>query len=87
MTYAILILRADNRGEGGIVAMQALLGARHAPPRSRGALPLVVGLIDTALLYRDGAITPAISVLSAVEGLKLDAPGVTPSWYPSPSPS
>lgn len=80
--YAILILRADNRGEGGIVAMLALLGARHAPPRSRGALLLVVGLIGAALLYGDGAITPAISVLSAVEGLKLDAPGLAPFVVP-----
>ncbi|MGH1574180.1 potassium transporter Kup [Methylobacterium sp. P31] len=80
--YAILILRADNRGEGGIVAMLALLGARHAPPRSRRALLLVVGLIGAALLYGDGAITPAISVLSAVEGLKLDAPGLAPFVVP-----
>ncbi len=76
LKYAILILRADNRGEGGIVAMLALLGERHAPARSRGGLLLVVGMIGAALLYGDGAITPAISVLSAVEGLKLDAPSV-----------
>ena len=82
LKYAILILRADNRGEGGIVAMLALLGARHAPPRSWRALLLVVGLIGAALLYGDGAITPAISVLSAVEGLKLDAPGVAPFVVP-----
>ena len=80
--YAILILRADNQGEGGIVAMLALLRARHAPPRSWRALLLVVGLIGAALLYGDGAITPAISVLSAVEGLKLDAPSVTPFVVP-----
>jgi len=82
LKYAILILRADNRGEGGIVAMLALLGARHATPRSRGALIVVVGLVGAALLYGDGAITPAISVLSAVEGLKLDAPGVAPFVVP-----
>ena len=74
--YAVLILRADNRGEGGIVAMLALLGARHATPGSRQALLLVVGLVGAALLYGDGAITPAISVLSAVEGLKVDAPAL-----------
>nr|WP_244535301.1 KUP/HAK/KT family potassium transporter [Methylorubrum salsuginis] len=74
--YAVLILRADNRGEGGIVAMLALLGARHAKPGSRQALLLVVGLVGAALLYGDGAITPAISVLSAVEGLKVDAPAL-----------
>ncbi|CAO4154620.1 Low affinity potassium transport system protein kup [Methylorubrum aminovorans] len=76
LKYAVLILRADNRGEGGIVAMLALLGARHAQPGSRQALLLVVGLVGAALLYGDGAITPAISVLSAVEGLRVDAPGL-----------
>ncbi len=76
LKYAVLILRADNAGEGGIVAMLALLGARHAKPRSWKALLLVVGLIGAALLYGDGAITPAISVLSAIEGLKVDAPAL-----------
>ncbi|WP_264050326.1 potassium transporter Kup [Methylobacterium flocculans] len=74
--YAVLILCADNRGEGGIVAMLALLGARHAKPGSWAGVLLVVGLIGAALLYGDGAITPAISVLSAVEGLKVEAPGL-----------
>ncbi len=76
LKYAILILRADNRGEGGIVAMLALLGARQAKPGTAKALLLVVGLLGAALLYGDGAITPAISVLSAVEGLKVDAPSL-----------
>ncbi|MGU3536501.1 potassium transporter Kup [Methylobacterium sp. A54F] len=76
LKYAVLILRADNRGEGGIVAMLALLGARHAKPHTPQALLLVVGLVGAALLYGDGAITPAISVLSAVEGLKVDAPAL-----------
>src|SRR5919206_1660259 len=77
LKYAILILRADNHGEGGIVAMLALLDARHAPAGSWRTSLLVVGLIGAALLYGDGVITPAISVLSAVEGLKLDAPQLT----------
>src|SRR5258708_7945663 len=72
--YALLILRADNRGEGGIVAMLALLSARHAKPGTARAHLLIVGLIGAALLYGDGAITPAISVLSALAGLKVDAP-------------
>ncbi|GLS43411.1 potassium transporter Kup [Methylobacterium brachythecii] len=76
LKYAVLILRADNRGEGGIVAMLALLGARHAEAGTRQGLLLVVGLIGAALLYGDGAITPAISVLSAIEGLKVDAPAL-----------
>ena len=72
--YALLILRADNRGEGGVVAMLALLGITSGTPNRRGAALLVLGLVGAALLYGDGAITPAISVLSAVEGLKVDAP-------------
>src|ERR1700734_2507689 len=80
--YAILIMRADNHGEGGIVALLALLDARHAPPGTWRASLLVVGLIGAALLYGDGVITPAISVLSAVEGLKLDAPALAPAIVP-----
>lgn len=80
--YAILILRADNHGEGGIVAMLALLDARHAKAGTWRASLLVVGLVGAALLYGDGVITPAISVLSAVEGLKLDAPRLEPVVLP-----
>jgi KUP system potassium uptake protein len=80
--YAILIMRADNRGEGGIVALLALLDVRRAPSGSWRASLLIVGLIGAALLYGDGVITPAISVLSAVEGLKLDAPRLAPAVVP-----
>jgi len=80
--YALLILRADNRGEGGIVAMLALLSARNAQQGTWRAHLLVVGLIGAALLYGDGAITPAISVLSALEGLKVDAPALAPAVVP-----
>src|SRR3984885_11407288 len=80
--YAILIMRADNHGEGGIVALLALLDARHAPPGTWRASLLVVGLIGAALLYGDGVITPAISVLSAVEGLKIDTPQLAPMVVP-----
>src|SRR5213078_4491234 len=82
LKYALLILRADNRGEGGIVALLALLHARHAQPGTWRAHLLVVGLVGAALLYGDGAITPAISVLSAIEGLKVDAPALTPAVVP-----
>ena len=82
LKYALLIMRADNHGEGGIVALLALLDARRAPPGSWRASLLVVGLIGAALLYGDGVITPAISVLSAVEGLKVDAPGLAPIVVP-----
>ncbi len=80
--YALLILRADNRGEGGIVALLALLSARNAQPGTWRAQLLVVGLVGAALLYGDGAITPAISVLSAIEGLKVDAPSLAPAVVP-----
>src|ERR1700748_1284246 len=80
--YALLILRADNRGEGGIVALLALLSARNARPATWRAQLLIVGLVGAALLYGDGAITPAISVLSALEGLKVDAPSLAPAVMP-----
>src|SRR6266550_6812886 len=80
--YALLILRADNRGEGGIMALLALLSARNAKPGTWRSHLLVVGLVGAALLYGDGAITPAISVLSAIEGLKVDAPSLAPAVVP-----
>ena len=82
LKYALLILRADNRGEGGIVALLALLSARNAQPGTWRAQLLIVGLVGAALLYGDGAITPAISVLSAIEGLKVDAPSLAPLVVP-----
>ena len=63
--YLAFILRADNRGEGGIMALLALVGGE----RQRHPLFVFLGLFGAALLYGDGMITPAISVLSAVEGL------------------
>src|SRR5262249_12898899 len=82
LKYAILVLRADNHGEGGIVALLALLDVRHAPRGTWRASLLIVGLVGAALLYGDGVITPAISVLSAVEGLQLDAPALAPMVVP-----
>ena len=74
--YVLLVMRADNHGEGGILALTALLETR---PGVRWRLWLtMLGLFGTALLYGDGAITPAISVLSAVEGLEV----VTPVFQP-----
>src|SRR5580658_1718405 len=72
--YAILIMRADNHGEGGILALLALVSPRRARQSRRHAVMVVIGLIGATLLYGDGAITPAISVLSAIEGLKVYAP-------------
>jgi KUP system potassium uptake protein len=76
LKYVLLILRADNNGEGGLIAMLALATtAVREKPRLRQTL-MVVGLFGTAIFYGDGVITPAISVLSAVEGLQVVAPGL-----------
>jgi KUP system potassium uptake protein len=72
--YAVLIMRADNRGEGGILALLALVSPQRARTSRRHAAMVLVGLIGATLLYGDGAITPAISVLSAIEGIKVYAP-------------
>jgi len=72
--YAILIMRADNHGEGGILALLALISPRRAKQSKRRAVMVVIGLIGATLLYGDGTITPAISVLSAIEGIKIYAP-------------
>ncbi|MDP3356944.1 MAG: KUP/HAK/KT family potassium transporter, partial [Polaromonas sp.] len=74
LKYVTLILRADNNGEGGLIAMLALAtNAVNDKPRLRRWL-LAVGIFGTAIFYGDGVITPAISVLSAVEGLELLSP-------------
>jgi len=74
--YVLLILRADNHGEGGLIAMLALATSAVADkPKLRRAL-LLVGMFGTAVFYGDGVITPAISVLSAVEGLEVAAPAL-----------
>ncbi|HEY3011590.1 MAG TPA: KUP/HAK/KT family potassium transporter, partial [Gemmatimonadales bacterium] len=80
--YLVFILRADNRGEGGILALSALctpMGIRH---RSGRWGLVMLGLFGTALLYGDGMITPAISVLSAVEGLEVATPLFQPYIIP-----
>jgi KUP system potassium uptake protein len=74
LKYVTLILRADNNGEGGLIAMLALAtNAVNDQPKLRRWL-LAVGIFGTAIFYGDGVITPAISVLSAVEGLELLSP-------------
>ncbi len=80
--YVLVVMRADNRGEGGILALTAL-ALRGVPARSKtAALVLAAGMAGAALFYGDGVITPAISVLSAVEGLKVIAPGLEPFVLP-----
>ncbi len=74
LKYVVLVLRADNHGEGGLVAMLALASqAVKDRPKLRNWL-LLVGIFGTSLFYGDGVITPAISVLSAVEGLEVVSP-------------
>ena len=74
--YVVFILRADNRGEGGILALLALLlqDPSQANDQRRRIILIALGLFGAALLYGDGVITPAISVLGAVEGLQVAAP-------------
>ena len=74
--YIGFILRADNHGEGGILALLALVAPRS--PKGRLVPTMVLGLFGAALLYGDGLITPAISVLGAMEGLTLATPRITP---------
>ena len=76
LKYVVLVLRADNHGEGGLIAMLALATtAVKDRPQLRRVL-MTVGLFGTAIFYGDGVITPAISVLGAVEGLEVAAPGL-----------
>ena len=71
LKYVLLILRADNHGEGGLIAMLALATTAVADRAPLRRVLLVVGMFGTAIFYGDGVITPAISVLSAVEGLEV----------------
>jgi len=79
--YLALVMRADNRGEGGILALMSLVGARGDAGKRRFLL-VSLGLFGAALLYGDGMITPAISVLSAIEGLEVATPVFTPFVVP-----
>jgi len=74
LKYVIFILRADNEGEGGILALLSLVAADKVADGGKLPLMVLLGVVGASLLYGDGVITPAISVLSAMEGLKLVAP-------------
>jgi KUP system potassium uptake protein len=77
LKYVLFVMRADNDGEGGILALMAL-ALRTAPARSRMARVLMMlGIFGACMFYGDAVITPAISVLSAVEGLEIAAPGLS----------
>ena len=76
--YVAIVMRADNDGEGGILALMSLLGIKHGERTG----VIAIGILGAALLYGDGAITPAISVLSALEGIKAPAPAFAPYVLP-----
>ena len=83
LKYVTLVLRADNNGEGGLIAMLALAStAVQDKPQLKRVL-LLVGIFGTSLFYGDGVITPAISVLSAVEGLEVISPNFTKAVVPT----
>ena len=78
LKYVAIVMRADNDGEGGILALMSLLGIKHG----ERTFVIALGIIGAAMLYGDGAITPAISVLSALEGLKDPLPSFAPYVLP-----
>src|SRR5215468_6110869 len=80
--YVTIILRADNEGEGGILALTTLVNRSLARENPKRRIAVVLGLFGAALLYGDGLITPAISVLSAAEGLKTQNPRLEPLVVP-----
>ena len=80
LKYVLLVLRADNKGEGGILTL-ASLAARRLSSRTR-AVVMLLGLAGVGLFVGDAVITPAISVLSAVEGLQIVAPNLAPFVFP-----
>jgi KUP system potassium uptake protein len=79
--YIVFIMRANNKGEGGIMALMALV-LRVAKNPARARTLMLMGLFGAALFYGDGTITPAISVLSAIEGLEVATPAVKPWVIP-----
>ncbi|CAH2901525.1 MAG: Kup system potassium uptake protein [uncultured Paraburkholderia sp.] len=82
LKYVTLVLRADNRGEGGIMAMTAL-ALSSVTQKSRWYYPvMLLGMVGAGLFFGDGVITPAISVLSAIEGLEVAAPALKPYVIP-----
>src|SRR6202048_4200078 len=80
LKYVVILLRADNKGEGGTLALMAL--AQQAIGKKTGVVVLL-GIISGALFYGDAVITPALSVLSAIEGLKIATPALDPYIVPA----
>jgi KUP system potassium uptake protein len=77
LKYIVLVLRADNRGEGGVMALLALAASSARNKLGKKTFMLGLGVMGAALFYGDSILTPAISVLSAVEGLEIVAPGLS----------
>src|SRR5450432_739652 len=77
LKYVTFVLRADNDGEGGILALLSLVEGERIADGRRLPVYVALGIIGASLLYGDGVITPAISVLSAMEGLKVAAPEIS----------
>jgi KUP system potassium uptake protein len=83
LKYLVFVLRADNKGEGGILALAALVQqSDKIQRRTKLAIPILLALFGAGLLYGDGVITPAVSVLSAVEGLREQNPSFAPLVVP-----
>lgn len=80
--YLVFVLRADNQGEGGILSLAALATPIKPSGRTEKAFLIAIGTFGAALLYGDGIITPAISILGAVEGLSVATPSLTPYVVP-----
>jgi len=80
--YILIVMRADNDGEGGILALMSLVRSKESKTNKRNFIIIALGLFGASLLYGDGIITPAISVLSAVEGLKIATPFFSPYIIP-----
>ena len=82
LKYVVLIMRADNAGEGGLMALLALASQSVKDRPKLRSILLMVGVFGVALFFGDGVITPAISVLSAVEGLEIITPAAKPYVVP-----
>src|SRR4029453_10266690 len=82
LKYVVLILRADNRGGGGIMALTALAAHAAGTTARRRTVLLLLGVFGASLFYGDSVITPAISVLSAVEGIEVVTPALKPYVLP-----
>jgi KUP system potassium uptake protein len=81
--YVVFILRADNDGEGGVMALAALVRGRLQGATRLVAVSMMLGVVGASLFYGDSLITPAISVLSAIEGIEVAAPNLTALVLPA----